>query len=211
MSHLSNGAIYILILTAIGCYYFIRYYVIKWGYPVVKHVLLAPIMLPIETTQDFFKYCKKIKRIAKFATPTQFFIRIVTDAFTAFAMVVLMMTILIIFTILIILAHLLFYWIFFVDHQLWIHWCSLGYLIWFFVRGAIIIPIVAIAIKHLKRFPKIKYFKDLRHMFYVSFSYTYLAVVLITLGEVVRLAAAGIITTPLYLYYVEWFHLIVGS
>ena len=152
-----------------------------------------------------------MKRISKYATPTQFCIRILCNVSYATAMTIFCILILIFFAILIILAHLLFYWIFFFDHESWIHYAGPLYLIWFFVRGALIIPIVMVAINHLKKFPKIKYFKDLRHMFYVSFLYTYFAVLLITFGEVVRLAAAGIITTPLYLYYIEWFHTIVGS
>lgn len=211
MDQLSYGAIYILILTAIGSYYFVRFYLIKCGFFIIKWIFLISIIRPFQIPGDLFRYCKKKKRIAKYATPTQFIIKIVCEICLVIGCIILCLLMLIIYTIIIILVHLLVYWIFFIDHSSWIMWAQLGWAVWFFVRGVIIFPMLIIAWKHLRTFPKIKYFKDLRHMFFVSFSYIYLVVLLVTFGEVVRLASSGIITTPLYLYYVKWFHMIVGA
>lgn len=208
MSHLSYAAIYILILTLIGCYYLVRYYLMIVWWNIIKYAVMCPIMIPIECVRDLFKYLKKLKRKSKAMTPTQVFIRVILDMLHAINMTLMVVIGLVFFGTLFILAHLLFYWIFFVDHQSWIHWLIFGYVMWFFIRGAIVLSILAIAYKHFKQFPKVKYFKELRHVLFMGFSYVYLAVVLVTFGEVLRLAAEGIIQTPFYMYYVHWFHLI---
>ena len=79
MDQLSYGAIYILILTVIGSYYFVRYYVIKCGFILIRWIIPAPIIIPYESIRDFFKNCKKKKRIAKYATPTQLIIIIICE------------------------------------------------------------------------------------------------------------------------------------
>ena len=208
MIHLSYAAIYILILTLIGSYYFVRYYLMIVWWNIIKYAVMCPIMIPIESVRDLFKYLKKLKRKSKAMTPTQVFIKIVVDSFRATILTLFLFMVFIFFATIFILAHLLFYWIFFVDHQSWIHWLIFGYVVWFFIRGMIVISILAIAFQHFKKFPKVKYFKELRHVLFMGFSYVYLAVVLVTFGEVLRLAAEGIIQTPFYMYYVHWFHLI---
>ena len=210
MSHLSISAIYIIILTVIGIYYYARYCVPNIYAPFML-VIVSPYLIPKLLIEQLIRSIKKLKRIAKVATPTQFTIRVIISLWKGFWWDIGMVFMIILFLSMIISLHLLFYWIFFVDHSSWIHYLIFGYVIWFFIRGSIVISILAIAISHLKKFPKIKYFKDLRHMFAMGFGYIYLAVALYTFGEVLRLAALGHITTPFYLYYVQWFHLIVGS
>jgi hypothetical protein len=210
MSHLSISAIYILILTVIGIGYYLRYclpflWIMVWG------IIVSPYQLPREFIIRCHKYFKRMKRIAKVATPTQLTIRVIISLWKGFWWDVGATIMVIFFLSILVSLHILFYWIFFVDHSSWISYLIFGYVIWFFIRGAIVISILAIAISHFKKFPKIKYFKDLRHMFAMGFGYIYLAVALYTFGEVLRLAALGHITTPFYLYYVQWFHLIMGS
>jgi len=210
MSNLSISAIYILTLTLIGGYYYARYCL-----PFIVLTIMAVIVSPYEIPKDFiirsYKYFKRMKRIVKAATPTQFTIRVIISLWKGFWLNIFSIIIYFIFYLIIILLHLLFYWIFFVDHSSWISYLIFGYVIWFFIRGAIVISILAIAISHFKKFPKIKYFKDLRHMFAMGFGYIYLAVALYTFGEVLRLAALGHITTPFFSYYVQWFHLFIGQ
>jgi len=177
----------------------------------VLGLIISPYAIPKLLIIIFIKYIKRMKRISKVATPTQFTIRVIISLWKGFWLDVGMLFLLILAYTFIVLLHLLFYWIFFVDHSSWISYLIFGYVIWFFIRGAIVISILAIAITHFKKFPKIKYFKDLRHMFAMGFGYIYLAVALYSFGEVLRLAALGHVTTPFYTYYVQWFHLIVGS
>ena len=59
MSQLSIGPIYILILTAIAAYYFVKFYIIKWAYPLIRFSIQVPVLLPYECIRDFIKYCKK--------------------------------------------------------------------------------------------------------------------------------------------------------
>jgi hypothetical protein len=210
MSHLSIFAIYILTLTAIGVYYYARY-CLPFIVVMIMAVLASPYEIPRDFIKDFHKYCKRMKRIVNVATPTQFIIRVIISLWKGFWLNIFSIIIYFIVYLIIILLHLLFYWIFFVDHSSWISYLIFGYVIWFFIRGAIVISILAIAITHFKKFPKIKYFKDLRHMFAMGFGYIYLAVALYSFGEVLRLAALGHVTTPFYTYYVQWFHLIIGS
>ena len=210
MNHLSISAIYILTLTAIGGYYYARY-CLPFVCTLVLGVIISPYEIPKLLIEQLIRSIKKLKRIAKVATPTQFTIRVIINLCKGFWLDVGMLFLLILYYSVIVLLHLIFYWIFFVDHSSWISYLIFGYVIWFFIRGAIVISILAIAITHFKKFPKIKYFKDLRHMFAMGFGYIYLAVALYSFGEVLRLAALGHVTTPFYTYYVQWFHLIVGS
>jgi len=210
MSHLSISAIYILTLTSIGGYYYARY-CLPFIVVMIMGVIVSPYEIPKILIEQLIRAIKKLKRIAKVATPTQFTIRIIISLWKGFWLDVGMLFFLILYYSVIALLHLLFYWIFFVDHSSWISYLIFGYVIWFFIRGALVISILAIAISHFKKFPKIKYFKDLRHMFAMGFGYIYLAVALYSFGEVIRLAALGHITTPFFSYYVQWFHLIVGS
>ena len=210
MSHLSISAIYILILTVIGIYYYARY-CLPFIIVMILGIFVLPYELPKILIEQLIRSIKKLKRIAKVATPTQFIIRLIISLWKGFWWDIFSLIIFFLFYLVIILLHFLFYWIFFINHSSWIHYLIFGYVIWFFIRGAIVVSILAIAITHLKMFPKIKYFKDLRHMFAMGFGYIYLAVALYSFGEVLRLAALGHIDTPFYLYYVQWFHLIIGS
>lgn len=210
MSNLSISEIYILVLTVIGIGYYLRYclpslWIIVWA------IIVSPYQLPREFIIRGHKYFKRMKRIVKVATPTQFTIRLIVSLWKGFWWDVLLFFFIILGCAVIVLLHLLFYWIFFVDHSSWISYLIFGYVIWFFIRGAIVISILAIAYSHFKKFPKVKYFKDLRHMFAMGFGYIYLAVALYSFGEVLRLAALGHITTPFFNYYVQWFRLITGS
>ena len=210
MSNLSISAIYILTLTVIGSYYYARY-CLPFIVAIIMSVLVSPYEIPRDFLKRSYKYFKRMRRIAKVATPTQLTIRVIISLWKGFWLDVGWLFLIILGCAVIVLLHLLFYWIFFVDHSSWISYLIFGYVIWFFIRGAIVISILAIAYSHFKKFPKIKYFKDLRHMFAMGFGYIYLAVALYTFGEVLRLAALGHITTPFFSYYVQWFHLIIGS
>jgi hypothetical protein len=146
-------------------------------------------------------------------TPTQACIRLIIDIYKLCGWIILLGIIIPLTILAFVAAHLLVYWILFVDHTSWIvnnNWMIGIWMIWWLIRGTITITLVVLAWKQLRNFPQIKYFKDLRKILSRGFGWLYLAVVIFTCAYIFKYTAMGDIQTPYYLYYVQWFHQIFG-
>lgn len=119
----------------------------------------------------------------------------------------------IIFTpIIFILPYIIFYyiikWFFIADHanSNWIWFVKNFWWSWYLVRGTIFFTFMGLAWKQLKQFPKIVYFKDLKFIFSRAFLMIYCLVLIFTIVEVIQDIAFGTVSTPVYMYYINWLH-----
>ena len=199
--------IYFLIITIIGLYY------------IAKHILIiiklfrTEYILIVERSKKHKRYKKAWlwKNKLTHGTPTEKFIKNIIFYFKGtcyyiFALIIIPFFAIFYLTIL----YFIFKWWFFYDHSksYWIIPVQYLWWLWYFIRGTIVLFFIKIVWSEIKKFPKIVYFKDLRYMFARSFLMLYCLVLILTIEEIIQDIAFGTISTPLYIYYVNWFHII---
>jgi len=204
---MTNWNIYILVVSTIGVYYFIK----------VTCIICRDSMFECLQGIRFFMSIKKRKNIffeenIQFGTPTETTVKCIVFIFKELKTIInvcfenLLLSALI--------GGILFvaYWFFTADHanSSWIWYVQKFWWTWYLVRGTIFFLFVGAAWKQLKTFPKIIYFKDLRFVISRSFLLIYLVVLIFTIVEVIKAIAFGEINTPLYMYYVDWYQQIIG-
>ncbi|MEY8768791.1 hypothetical protein [Francisella philomiragia] len=108
-----------------------------------------------------------------------------------------------------IITYYIIKWFFIADHANsdWIWFVKNFWWSWYLVRGTIFFTFMGLAWKQLKQFPKIVYFKDLKFIFSRAFLMIYCLVLIFTIVEVIQDIAFGTVSTPLYMYYINWLHL----
>ncbi|MBK2270212.1 hypothetical protein [Francisella philomiragia] len=196
--------IYFLVITVIGTYYILKYG-IKW---------LKEAIYEIRFEINRFLKIKRIKRAYIWKnvihkTKTEYTIKNIVFSYDVIKNI---MAVIIFTPIIFILPYIITYyiikWFFIADHANsdWIWFVKNFWWSWYLVRGTIFFTFMGLAWKQLKQFPKIVYFKDLKFIFSRAFLMIYCLVLIFTIVEVIQDIAFGTVSTPLYMYYINWLH-----